>query len=258
MTDDRRPVVFLGPTLAAARAKALLDADYRPPAAKGDVYEAAKTRPPAIGIIDGYFQGRPAVWHKEILWALSQGIAVFGAASMGALRAAELAPFGMAGVGEIFERFAAGELRRDDEVAVEHGPAEIGYARLSVALVDIRATLARARAERVAGKDALARLEEIAAASFYPLRYWQRLIATARAEGVAADQMTRFAAWLVEGEISQKELDAERLLERLGVFLAGTGESAPAAVAFEPTLLWQYLVAEQDNPFLRSLREAEE
>ena len=46
----------------------------------------------AIGIIDGYFERVPSVWHKEILWAMAEGIHVFGSASMGALRAAELLP----------------------------------------------------------------------------------------------------------------------------------------------------------------------
>ena len=46
-------------------------------------------------IVDGSFQWTPAVWHKEILWAMGRGVHVFGAASMGALRAAELDGFGL-------------------------------------------------------------------------------------------------------------------------------------------------------------------
>lgn len=63
-----------------------LDAVFLPPASQGDVYRAAVKRPAAIGIIDGRFHDTPAVWHKEILWALAQGIPVYGSASMGALR----------------------------------------------------------------------------------------------------------------------------------------------------------------------------
>src|SRR5512147_3214094 len=96
-------VVFLGPTLAHTEARSVLDATYLPPAGQGDVYRAALKRPWAIGIVDGYFERVPAVWHKELLWAMSQGIHVFGAASMGALRALELAPFGMIGVGSVFD-----------------------------------------------------------------------------------------------------------------------------------------------------------
>ena len=65
----------------------------------------------AIGIVDGYFEGVLSVWHKEILWAMAEGIHVFGSASMGALRAAELHPFGMHGTGRIFEAFATASSR---------------------------------------------------------------------------------------------------------------------------------------------------
>ena len=89
--------VFTGPTLSPEEARAVWDINYLPPAAHGDVYRVALRRPTAIGIIDGYFEGVPSVWHKEILWAMSQGTHVFGSASMGALRAAELDRFGMTG-----------------------------------------------------------------------------------------------------------------------------------------------------------------
>ena len=99
-----------------------------PPVAVGDVLALARRRGVArIAIIDGYFERMAAVWHKEILLALERGIAVWGAASMGALRAAELAPFGMIGVGAIYRAFARGALVADDEVAVAHLPAEYGY-----------------------------------------------------------------------------------------------------------------------------------
>ena len=82
-------IVFTGPTISPAEARAELDALYLPPVAQGDVYRAALRRPKAIGIIDGYFERVPAVWHKEILWAMAKGIHVLGSASMGALRAAD-------------------------------------------------------------------------------------------------------------------------------------------------------------------------
>src|SRR6185295_3890747 len=96
---DVTVVLFTGPTLSPREACQRLEAVCLPPAAQGDVYRASLRRPFAIGIIDGYFERVPAVWHKEILWAMSEGIHVFGSASMGALRAAELALFGMIGVG---------------------------------------------------------------------------------------------------------------------------------------------------------------
>ena len=95
--------MFVGPTLAAADARGVLDAVYLPPARQGDVYRAVlRDHPRAIGLVDGYFQDVPSVWHKEILWAMARDTQVFGSASMGALRAAELAELGMRGVGRIF------------------------------------------------------------------------------------------------------------------------------------------------------------
>src|SRR5262245_59945039 len=137
-------VVFTGPTLSAQEAYDELDAIYLPPVAQGDVYRVARTKPLAIGIIDGYFERVPSVWHKEILWAMQEGVHVFGSASMGALRAAELCSFGMEGVGEIFEAYRDGVLESDDDVAIIHGSADMGYVALSEAMVNIRRTLADA------------------------------------------------------------------------------------------------------------------
>ena len=136
--------IFTGPTISPTEASAELKAVYLPPAAEGDVYRVALHRPQAIGIIDGYFQSVPTVRHKEILWAMSRGIHVFGSASMGALRAAELLPFGMEGVGAVFELYRDGIFEDDDEVAVAHGPAETGFVSASEAMVNIRQTLREA------------------------------------------------------------------------------------------------------------------
>src|SRR6188472_938210 len=130
-----RTFVFLGPTLPLAAAAELVDAIFLPPAAAGDVYRLVRDlprgRPTRLAIVDGYFERMAAVWHKEILVALERGIAVYGAASMGALRAAELAPWGMQGVGEIYRAFASGELSADDEVAVAHLPADQDHRPIS-------------------------------------------------------------------------------------------------------------------------------
>jgi hypothetical protein len=137
--------VFLGPSLPVDAARELLPATYLPPVQQGDILRLLRERKPdVIGIVDGFFETVPAVWHKEILFALEEGVRVFGAASMGALRAAELHPFGMVGVGMVFEWFRDGTILCDDEVAVIHAPADLGYRPLSDALVDIRDACAAA------------------------------------------------------------------------------------------------------------------
>ena len=134
-------LVFVGPTLPLPDAQAALDATFLRPAGQGDVLLAAHAfRPRAMVLIDGEFEHRPAVRHKEILWAMAQGIVMIGAASMGALRAAELYGFGMIGVGAIYRWYRRFPLAPDDAVAVQSGPAELGFLPLTDAMTDLRAT----------------------------------------------------------------------------------------------------------------------
>ena len=124
-------VVFVGPSLAGAPRRAAAGrAPPRPAAEAGDLYRAARAGARVIGLVDGVFEDRPTVWHKEILWALERGVRVIGAASLGALRAAECAPFGMEGVGAIFAPLRDGAIEDDSDLAVVHAPAR---ARLAAA-----------------------------------------------------------------------------------------------------------------------------
>ena len=71
-----RAIIFAGPTLPLRfRPAAEPGIEWRSPVRQGDVYRAALTGPAVIGVIDGYFEIVPTVWHKEILWAMAQGIA---------------------------------------------------------------------------------------------------------------------------------------------------------------------------------------
>lgn len=205
-------IVFVGPTLPADEAARLLPgATIAPPVAVGDVLRLLRrrARPRRLAIIDGYFERMAAVWHKELLLALERGVEVWGAASMGALRAAELAPFGMIGVGAIYRQFAAGTLEADDEVAVAHLPGEYGYRATSDALVNLRDGLARAP---MLTPRLRAALVELARARFYRERSWERLIADARAAGLPARPLAALAAW---PKPDRKAADARLLLRRL-------------------------------------------
>ena len=239
--------VFLGPTLVVDEAAAILDATYLPPVKLGDVHRVVShLRPSAIGIVDGYFQWVPAVWHKEILWAIDQGVHVFGASSMGALRAAELAPFGMHGVGRIFEAYRDGRspgldddpFEDDDEVAVVHGPSENGYRSASEAMVNIRCTLARAVEEGVMTGTTCRALAVRAKALFFPDRNYAALVAQGRADGLPELELTTFEHWLPSGRVDQKRLDATMMLEAMRGFLASPPPPARTDFAFERTVFW--------------------
>ena len=213
-------IVFLGPTLPLAEARALLPAaQFRPPVAMGDVYRLvrpAARRPPArIAIIDGLFEQVPAVWHKEMLYAMERGVEVSGAASMGALRAAELHPFGMIGVGPIFTAYRAGRLEDDDEVAVAHGPARFELPAL------LRGDGQRARRPGAGPGAALDRHPHprspagAGEAQFYRDRTWETVLAAGRAAKLPASQLRQLAAWIERHKPDRKAADARLLLRRL-------------------------------------------
>ena len=232
-------VIFTGPTLSAADARMVLDADFRPPAVEGDVYRAARGRPQVIGIIDGYFERVPSVWHKEILWAMSSGIHVFGAASMGALRAAELDAFGMEGIGAIFEAYRDGSLEDDDEVAVAHAGPEFGFKAGSEAMVDIRFTLERALTAGVIGTETCSALESTAKALFYPDRNYPLIIERAAGCGAEDGELQRFREWLPVGHVSLKRADALAMLSGIRDRLAAGLEPKSVRYTFENTSMWE-------------------
>ncbi len=233
--------VFTGPTLNPEDGRRVLDAVFLPPARQGSIYRAALEEPAAIGLIDGFFDHVPAVSHKEILWALSQGIHVFGGASLGALRAVELEAFGMEGVGKVFEAFRDDELDDDDEVAVAHAPAEAGFQLLSVALVDIRATLAAAVAAGILDPPDREVLETAAKELFYPNRRYTAIFERAADSGLSTARLDALRAFLPGGRVEQKKLDALAVLERMATRGTELVKRKDVRFNFEHTEIWEEL-----------------
>ena len=236
--------LFVGPSLSPEELGAAGDFVCLPPAAQGDVQRAAEMRPRAIGLIDGYFEGVPSVWHKEILWAMTRGIHLFGSASMGALRAAELHSFGMQGVGRIFQDYLEANLEDDDEVAVLHGPAEVGYLALSEAMVNIRATLESAEADGVIAAGTRFALERHAKSLFYQERNWDAVFTRGGEDAeVPAAELADFRDWLPLGRVDLKAKDARAMLSAMQAFLATDPGPFRAAYDFEWTDMWDTAIA---------------
>jgi hypothetical protein len=197
-------VVFLGPSIAKGRVPKV-PFEIRPPVQQGDVLRARARGAKRIGIIDGYFDQVPSVWHKEILLAIEEGAIVYGAASMGALRAAELHAFGVIGVGRVFEMYRDGILEDDDEVALLHASADADHRAISEALVNLRDLLDTAVTKNViTGEEkaaAIARLKDLP----YPLRSIRKLV----------EILPKLGGFVKEPHTSLKERDAVALLERM-------------------------------------------
>ena len=165
-------VIYLGPSLGLDEAQTVLEAHYLPPIRRGDLaLLPAETR--VVGIIDGEFYQNLAVSPKEILTLLNRGIKVYGASSMGALRASELHLFGMVGIGEIFAMFRDGVLDADDEVALMYEAKT--YRKLSEPLVNLRSALGLALAKKVIDEAEMDQLVSQMKSCYFPNRSYKAL-----------------------------------------------------------------------------------
>ncbi len=96
---------------------------------------------------------------------------------MGALRAAELRPYGMAGVGRIFSLYRSGRLDGDDEVALVY--CKETFRPLSEPLVNIRFALRAARREGIVSFSEALDLVRMMKRLYFPERSYRRLLALA-------------------------------------------------------------------------------
>ena len=202
-------VAFAGPSLAGVDVRPQ-GVDLRPPAAQGDVMKAVDDGATAIGIIDGYFGWTASVWHKEILYALSLGVRVFGSSSMGALRAAECAAFGMVPIGQVARSYAAGELDDDDAVALTHLPAEFGYMPTTEPLVDALPTIGHLRRRGLVSPGTA----ELLALRARTLHFAERTVEGLCAlEGLDDAQRQALCRLYEANRVNAKQRDALELLE---------------------------------------------
>lgn len=210
---------------------------FPPPVSGGDVMMLLGRKDiKSIGIIDGYFENKTAIWHKEILLALSQGIQVYGASSMGALRAAELYSYGMVGVGKIFGQYKRGELEREDEVTVIHAHRALGYTALTEALVNIRYNLGQALSENVIDQ----RFHDVFLSQAKNVYYKNRdygLIGEicTKDDAITRFELERFFCWLEKNRINQKYTDALALIHQV----VSSKDSKVKKFYFEDSLIWR-------------------
>lgn len=147
-------IVFAGLTITQAEIEQVLNnVMVLPPVKAGDVVHVCRLTPVYILIIDGAFEACASVWHKEILYALSLNIPVLGAASMGALRAAELYGYGMIGIGLVYDYYKNGILIDDDEVAVSYAKDLNEIKPISDAMINIRETIKLALSQHIISDD---------------------------------------------------------------------------------------------------------
>jgi hypothetical protein len=214
----KKPIIFLGPSLSHEKASKILpEAEFRPPAKKGDLLRrAASPDVSMVGLVDGVFlQDYPPTPIEVYQLARREGVLLAGAASLGALRAVELEKFGMVGIGRVFELYKGGKIDADDEVAVTFADGD--FHLQSEAMVDIRYNLFLAHKKGIIGKDTKKALAKVAKATYFPHRNYPDIIEATRRKYRDSlnnyDDIDAFQTYIEKNRKSLKEMDAIKLVE---------------------------------------------
>jgi hypothetical protein len=210
-----KPVIFLGPSLSRQKAKNILEADYRPPAKKGDLLRLAglKKDIAMVGLVDGFFlQDYPPTPIEVYQLATKKNMLLVGAASLGALRAVELEKFGMIGIGKIFELYKNGKIDGDDEVAVTFEEGQ--HTLQSEAMIDIRFNLFIARRKGIIDESTKRQITKVAKNVYFPFRNYTDILDLSKRHFPCSDSyIESFRAYITSNRESLKERDAIKLLK---------------------------------------------
>jgi TfuA protein len=176
---------------------------YLAPASRGDVQGVAKEFDNLL-LIDGVFHHDLAPSPKECYHA-AQRARCFGAASLGALRAAECWRYGFAPLGIIARWYICEVIDGDDEVAVSVDPRT--QSALSVPSVNVRYVARLAVRRGIISRAEADRLIAQAREVFYADRTWEDVLALVPAKARVA------LGALAEKHGNLKRLDARFALQ---------------------------------------------
>jgi hypothetical protein len=211
-----KPIVFIGPSLTIEKARKIFNADYRPPAKKGDFLRLLACINDddriIIGLVDGLFlQDYPPTPIEVFQLLIKKNMLVLGAASLGALRAVELEKYGMIGIGKIFELYKNNKIDADDEVAVTF--TEDTQLIQSEAMIDIRYNLFIALKKGVIDENTKRAAVKVAKSIYFPNRNYEDIIdETKRIHPSLSDYLESFRSYISKNRQSLKEQDAIKLV----------------------------------------------
>lgn len=211
-----KPIIFLGPSLDLQKARKIFDADYRPPAKKGDLISLLSgfgdTDLFVVGLIDALFlQDYPPTPIEVYQLMRKRNCLVLGAASIGALRAVELEKYGMIGIGKIFELYKLRKFDADDEVAVTFN--EETRSLQSEAMIDIRYNLLIAFKKGIIDEVTRRTTVKVAKSMYFPDRNYVNIInETEKRFPHLSESMKSLRSFISLNRRSLKEKDAIRLI----------------------------------------------
>ena len=146
---------------------------------------------------------------------MKNGVKVFGASSMGALRASELDSLGMVGVGYCYNQYASGAIDSDDDVAVMLDSDSLEA--LSTPLISMNYVFENAVCEKIITESEKEELSSIAKSTFYPKRNYSQTLAKSSLNDEKKSALIDF----IRESDDIKRQDAIELLKYIKNFING-------------------------------------
>src|SRR5215213_2451909 len=207
------PIVFLGPSLKLTKARKIINAEFKPPAKKGDLIKLSLMSDiRKIVLIDGVFLQEYPPTPIEVFQVIRKSnFKVYGASSIGALRAVELEKFGMEGIGKIFELYKKDIINSDDEIAVTF---DSHYNILSEAMIDIRYNIFLSWKKGIIDKETKQMMVNLAKRIYFPFRTYENIIKKSFHHFPSKEKyISKFSNYISINKVSLKELDTIHALQ---------------------------------------------
>jgi hypothetical protein len=146
-----RVVAFAGPSRPASGRPDPVAVEWRGPAGRDDLDRLPVGPGDQVLLIDGFVVQHYAPSPTECARLIRRGVTLWGASSIGAIRAVELEPLGMRGYGWVYARIRERTITWDDELVAMLDPRT--HRATTVFLANIRFGLERAQRRGMVSSD---------------------------------------------------------------------------------------------------------
>jgi len=215
-------LAFTGGSLPPADRSTGEDIVYVAPAEQGDMIATVLEGFETALIMDGYFYTKFPCTPFEVMLAMEEGVNVFGASSIGALRAVELDRYGMNGMGYVYEYLKASDVKPYHIVAQTYTE---GDAQLTVPLVQLISFLESAVRDGVIGQDEFRTCFHAAESIHFPsLSYrhlFSKLVGEKRIEPAKVALLEKYYDKKGRDEFDVKKKDALLLMKSFSAVIGG-------------------------------------
>lgn len=211
---NKKIKIYAGLSLSQSELAALLpEAEFHQPIERYDLLKDIDLGYNVVGIIDGKFQQSLAVNSSEILDAIRCGLKMYGSSSMGALRAAEMAHFGMIGCGAIYEFVKKSPIFQDDYLGQSFNSENL--AASSVPYIDLHFELERKVASGAISGHHGEMMRHAYSEIFYPQRNQQALKFALKEKSATDSNLEKAIEILFQNFQSQKNIDAVKMVQQI-------------------------------------------